>query len=321
MLGRAVTQLGRGHQHRDPRGTPCATEAAGAADRPRRRRHRALDRPGPVGRPAGRRRARSRAALGQAVRAARPHRPMPDGEYTVVLGARGDRRAARLPAGRRLHRRAGRGRYRPGRRPRPGARVGPGRDHRRRRRAGRRRAADRLRLRGRAQAAGAVLHRRAWSATRSPTWPSAARASAARRPGTRTSPASRSPAPEAANIVMAPGELSEDDLIAGVERGVYIAAVLVHPPGRPESRAPSPASPGTPASSSRTAASAGPVDAACASPSRVLGCLARVDGVGAALRTQPVMNVWNGAASRAGHPRPRLPVRRAPGPDDQEGAS
>ncbi len=30
------------------------------------------------------------------------------------------------------------------------------------------------------------------------------------------------PEPEAANIVMAPGELSEEDLISGVDRGVYV---------------------------------------------------------------------------------------------------
>lgn len=103
------------------------------------------------------------------------------------------------------------------------------------------------------------------------------------------------PAPEAANLVMAAGEHSEQQLIAGVERGVYVQrfwytrlvdrgdltitgvtrdACFLIEDGR----------------------LAAPLQGMRFTQS-VLACLAGVDAVGRERRSQPVMNVWNGVAS------------------------
>ncbi len=103
------------------------------------------------------------------------------------------------------------------------------------------------------------------------------------------------PEPEAANIVMAPGELSEDDLIAGVDRGVYVQRFwYTRLVDRVE---------GTITGVTRDACfliEHGRLTAPIAGmrfTQSVLGCLAGVDAVGAELRAQPVMNVWNGATA------------------------
>lgn len=103
------------------------------------------------------------------------------------------------------------------------------------------------------------------------------------------------PAPVAANVVMKPGQQSEAKLIRGVEHGIYVERFwytrLVD----------------------RTASTITGVtrdacflieDGVLTSPvstgrftQSVLEFLATVDGVGDALRSQPVMNVWNGAVS------------------------
>ena len=103
------------------------------------------------------------------------------------------------------------------------------------------------------------------------------------------------PAPEAANLVMGAGDLAEDDLIAGVGFGVYLQrfwytrlvdrsdvtitgvtrdACFLIEDGRLT----------TPLAGMRFTQS-------------VLACLADVEAVGRERRSQPVMNVWNGAAS------------------------
>jgi PmbA protein len=103
------------------------------------------------------------------------------------------------------------------------------------------------------------------------------------------------PAPVAANIVMRPGGLSEAELIAGVERGVYVERFWYT---RLVDRQAS-----TITGVSRDACFliedgrlTQPVDTGRFTQS-VLGFLETVDGVGDVVRSQPVMNVWNGCVS------------------------
>lgn len=103
------------------------------------------------------------------------------------------------------------------------------------------------------------------------------------------------PAPVAANVVMNPGTTTEAELIAGVERGVYVERFwytrLVDRQA------------GTITGVSRDACFlirdgqlGRPVDTGRFTHS-VLDFLGTVDAVGDELRSQPVMNVWNGAVS------------------------
>jgi predicted Zn-dependent protease len=103
------------------------------------------------------------------------------------------------------------------------------------------------------------------------------------------------PAPVAANVVMQTGPQSEDDLIADVEKGVYIERFWYT---RLVDRQAS-----TITGVSRDACfliengrMTQPVATARFTQS-VLGFLATVDGVGNEARSQPVMNVWNGCIS------------------------
>ncbi|WP_410813350.1 TldD/PmbA family protein [Micromonospora sp. 067-2] len=103
------------------------------------------------------------------------------------------------------------------------------------------------------------------------------------------------PAPVAANLLMSPGSASEQELVAGVERGLYVQRFWYT---RLVDRVA-----GTITGVSRDACFliedgrlARPVAGARFTHS-VLDLLSTVDGVGAALRSQPVMNVWNGAAT------------------------
>jgi predicted Zn-dependent protease len=103
------------------------------------------------------------------------------------------------------------------------------------------------------------------------------------------------PAPVAANVVMNAGDSSETDLIAGVERGVYVERFWYT---RLVDRQAS-----TITGVSRDACFlirdgqlGQPVDTGRFTQS-VLGFLATVDGVGDQVRSQPVMNVWNGSIS------------------------
>ncbi len=103
------------------------------------------------------------------------------------------------------------------------------------------------------------------------------------------------PSPAAANIVMAPGELTERELIASVEHGVYLQRFWY-----------------TRLVDRTTGTITGVTRDACfriengrlTTPlagmrftQSVLGCLAGVLAVGRDVRSQPVMNVWNGATS------------------------
>jgi PmbA protein len=104
-----------------------------------------------------------------------------------------------------------------------------------------------------------------------------------------------SPAPEAANLVMTAGAAGEDDLIAGVERGLYIQRLWYNRLVDAEA--------GTVVGTSRDGCfliEDGKLTAALATgrfTESVLGALARIDGIGQRLITQPVPNVWNGCAS------------------------
>nr|BFE60856.1 TldD/PmbA family protein [Dactylosporangium thailandense] len=103
------------------------------------------------------------------------------------------------------------------------------------------------------------------------------------------------PSPVAANIVLSPGEHTDEELIAGVERGVYVQRFWYT---RLVDRVA-----GTITGVSRDGCFliengrlAAPVAGARFTHS-VLDLLATVDGVGRTVRSQPVMNVWNGAVS------------------------
>jgi predicted Zn-dependent protease len=104
-----------------------------------------------------------------------------------------------------------------------------------------------------------------------------------------------SPEPEAANLVMAPGTATEDELIAGVERGVYVQRLWYNRVVDAER--------GTVLGTTRDACFL-IEDGRCTTPvaggrftDSVLGALRRTDGIGERLVSQPVMNVWNGCAS------------------------
>jgi PmbA protein len=105
----------------------------------------------------------------------------------------------------------------------------------------------------------------------------------------------QSPEPEAANLVMSAGTETEEALIAGVERGVYVQRLwynrLVD------------AGTGTVLGTTRDACFL-IEDGRCTTPvaggrftESVLGALRRTDGIGERLVSQPVMNVWNGCAT------------------------
>ncbi|RLK58509.1 TldD/PmbA family protein [Actinokineospora cianjurensis] len=103
------------------------------------------------------------------------------------------------------------------------------------------------------------------------------------------------PAPVPANVVMDPGQATEAELVAGVERGVYVERFWYT---RLVDRQAS-----TITGVSRDACFR-ITDGAVAEPlagarftQSIFDFLATVDGVGDVLRSQPIMNVWNGAVS------------------------
>ena len=103
------------------------------------------------------------------------------------------------------------------------------------------------------------------------------------------------PGPAAANIVMAPGTATEADLIAAVERGVYLQRFWYT---RLVDR-----SAGTITGVTRDACFViedGRLTAPLAGlrfTESVIDALAQAEAAGRELRSQPVMNVWNGAVS------------------------
>jgi len=104
-----------------------------------------------------------------------------------------------------------------------------------------------------------------------------------------------SPAPEAANLIMMPGGASEAELIAGVERGLYIQRLWYNRLVDAEA--------GTVVGTSRDGCfliEDGKLTTGLKTgrfTESVLGALARTDGVGSRLISQPVPNVWNGCCS------------------------
>lgn len=105
----------------------------------------------------------------------------------------------------------------------------------------------------------------------------------------------QAPAPEAANIVMRPGASEEDALLQGIQRGVYIQRFWYT---RLVDRGSS-----TITGVTRDASFliedgrlTKPLEGTRFTQS-VFNFLATIDGVGRQLRSQPVMNVWNGATS------------------------
>ncbi|MFD0891660.1 metallopeptidase TldD-related protein, partial [Streptosporangium algeriense] len=98
-----------------------------------------------------------------------------------------------------------------------------------------------------------------------------------------------------ANLVMTPGTTPDEELVAGVERGVYVQRfwyTRVVDPGRT-----------TITGVSRDGCfliENGRITRPVAGKrftESVFGLLSRVDAVGGTLATQPLMNVWNGAAT------------------------
>jgi PmbA protein len=104
-----------------------------------------------------------------------------------------------------------------------------------------------------------------------------------------------SPAPEAANLIMMPGAVSEAELIAGVGRGLYIQRLWYNRLVDAEA--------GTVVGTSRDGCfliEDGKLTAGLRTgrfTESVLGALARTDGIGSRLITIPVPNVWNGCSS------------------------
>jgi PmbA protein len=105
----------------------------------------------------------------------------------------------------------------------------------------------------------------------------------------------QSPEPEAANLVMAAGPASEEELIAGVERGIYVQRLWYNRVADAET--------GTVLGTTRDACyliadgrRAAPLAGGRFTES-VLGALRRTDAIGARLVSQPIMNVWNGCVS------------------------
>jgi PmbA protein len=104
-----------------------------------------------------------------------------------------------------------------------------------------------------------------------------------------------SPAPEAANLIMMPGGASEAELIEGVERGLYIQRLWYNRLVDAEA--------GTIVGTSRDGCfliEDGKLNAGLKTgrfTESVLGALARTDGIGSRLISQPVPNVWNGCSS------------------------
>jgi predicted Zn-dependent protease len=103
------------------------------------------------------------------------------------------------------------------------------------------------------------------------------------------------PSPVAANVVMTPGDATEAELIAGVGRGLYIQRFWYT---RLVDRVA-----GTITGVSRDGCfliedgRLGQPVAGARFTHSVLDFLSTVDGVGSSLRSQPVMNVWNGVVS------------------------
>jgi PmbA protein len=104
-----------------------------------------------------------------------------------------------------------------------------------------------------------------------------------------------SPAPEAANLIMMPGGASEAELIEGVERGLYIQRLWYNRLVDAEA--------GTVVGTSRDGCfliENGKLTAGLKTgrfTESVLGALARTDGIGSRLISQPVPNMWNGCSS------------------------
>lgn len=104
-----------------------------------------------------------------------------------------------------------------------------------------------------------------------------------------------SPAPAAANLIMMPGIASDAQLIEGVERGLYIQRLWYNRLVDAEA--------GTVVGTSRDGCfliEDGKLTNGLRTgrfTESVLGALARTDGIGSQLISQPVPNVWNGCSS------------------------
>jgi predicted Zn-dependent protease len=122
-----------------------------------------------------------------------------------------------------------------------------------------------------------------------------ARAAGARTTGHAHIAREEAPSPTPANLILRPGSSSSAELIQGVDDGLYISRFHYTRMVDPEAS--------TFTGVTRDAAFrirggrlAGPV-ASSRFTEEVLGILSRTDGVGSQLISQPIMNVWNGAAS------------------------
>lgn len=105
----------------------------------------------------------------------------------------------------------------------------------------------------------------------------------------------QSPEPDCANLVMAPGSASEDELVAGVERGVYVQRLWYNRLVDAER--------GLVVGTSRDRCcliqDGQKTDALAGGRfnESIIDALNRVDGVGGELVSQPIPNLWNGAIS------------------------
>jgi|GEM_PF-4904412 predicted Zn-dependent protease len=105
----------------------------------------------------------------------------------------------------------------------------------------------------------------------------------------------QAPGPIPANLIMEPGTASEADLIRGIERGVYISRFHYTRMIDPEKSSFTGVT--RDASFRIQDGKLGEALKQSRFSEEVFGVLARVDGLGRNLVSQPLMNVWNGSAS------------------------
>lgn len=105
----------------------------------------------------------------------------------------------------------------------------------------------------------------------------------------------QAPEPTPANLILEPGPLSQTDLIAGIERGVYISRF--HYTRMVDPALTSFTGVTRDASFLIESGQLGPAVTASRFTEEIFPVLSRVDGIGNDVVSLPIMNVWNGASS------------------------
>jgi PmbA protein len=105
----------------------------------------------------------------------------------------------------------------------------------------------------------------------------------------------QAPEPTPANLILEPGPLSQTELIAGVERGVYVSRFHYTRMVDPELTSFTGVT--RDASFLIESGQLGPAVTASRFTEEIFPVLSRVDGIGSDVVSLPIMNVWNGASS------------------------